>query len=91
MSISTSSEPRVTLSVIDGGAGAEPRAYVPFSQYPDMLNSKQTAEALGVCEKTVRGLVRDGELFAVRVGRVWRVPKSALIAFSEGRPADGGD
>lgn len=60
--------------------------YVPFADLPDMPSTSQAAKALGCCQKTVRVLIDSGQLFAVRVGRTWRVPKASLIDFAEGRP-----
>lgn len=81
---------RAALSLIDGG-GSSPadKTYTPFATYPDMCTSRQAAQALNSNEKTVRQLIDSGELFAVRLGRVWRVPKQSLIDFSEGRPPRG--
>lgn len=47
------------------------------------LTYREAAESLGVCERTVWGLVRDGELPAVRIGRSVRIPVSALQKFVE--------
>jgi excisionase family DNA binding protein len=39
---------------------------------------REAAASLGVCERTVWGLVRDGELSAIRIGRSVRIPVQAL-------------
>ena len=53
------------------------------------LTYRETAEALGVCERAVWQLVRDGQLPALRIGRSVRIPLSAIHDFIEvntGRP-----
>ena len=42
------------------------------------LTYRETGASLGVCERTVWGLVRDGELPAIRIGRSVRVPVKGL-------------
>lgn len=46
------------------------------------LSVTEVAERLGVNRKTVYALIKRGELPAIRVHRLWRVPSSALLAFS---------
>lgn len=50
----------------------------------DLLTLAEAAEALRVSQATVRRLIDGGELRAVRVGRLWRVPKAALEAYLGG-------
>lgn len=42
---------------------------------------EQAAEPLGIKVRGVRGLIRAGELKAVRIGRQIRVPESALADY----------
>lgn len=46
---------------------------------------REAAQALGVCERTVFGLVKDEKLTAIRIGRSVRIPVKALEAFMEQR------
>ena len=46
-----------------------------------VLTYREAAASLGVCERTVWGLVRDGSLRAVRIGRSVRIPVSELERF----------
>ena len=59
----------------------------------DLLTIEQTAEYLQVSVSTVRRMVRDGRLRSVSLGRLRRVPRSALkelIAQGGGEgPRDG--
>ncbi len=52
-----------------------------LENYPAVLTVAQVAEILGCCEKNVRKLVENGELIAVRVGRLIKIPKDRLIDF----------
>lgn len=64
--------------------GSTPPVYVPFEDLPDVLTTEQAASALQVDCKTVRSMVRRGELRGVRCGRLIRIPKAALVAFCGG-------
>lgn len=57
--------------------------YRPFADLPDVLTTDQAAAALQVDPKTIRSMVRRGELRAVRCGRLLRVPKAALVELCE--------
>ena len=52
-----------------------------FKDYPDILNQKQLAEALGVCEKTARKLLREGKIGYKKIGSRYLVPKRCLIDY----------
>lgn len=66
-----------------------PRPHAPFEGLPDVLKTVQAAEALQVDPKTIREMIRRGELRAVRCGRLIRIPKSALVEFVEGARLNG--
>jgi len=46
---------------------------------------------LSVHQQTVQRLIRAGELRAVRIGRVWRVPVDALGDYLARRPAENAE
>ena len=46
-----------------------------------LLKIKDAAEFLRVEPKTVRGLIRDGRLIAIKFGRVYRLKKAAWENF----------
>ncbi|MCD6536607.1 MAG: helix-turn-helix domain-containing protein [Thaumarchaeota archaeon] len=49
---------------------------------PDrLLSPKQAAEELGVSIWSIYRLIRKGDLVAIRVGRLLRIPESSLEAF----------
>lgn len=50
---------------------------------PMLLDMKQIAEALNVGRSTAFGLVKDGKLRSVQIGRRRLVPKAALDDFIE--------
>lgn len=52
-------------------------------QRPEDLNQLfyniyETADILGVHERTVRRLIKDNELKAFKVGRIWRISREAI-------------
>lgn len=54
-----------------------------LSGLPPVLKIKQAAWALQLSERFVRELCVKGEINAMKVGSVWRIPRHALIAFAE--------
>ena len=50
-----------------------------------VLTLQEVAELLRISRKTAEKLVHTGQIRAVKVGRVWRVPKEALEAFLAGK------
>lgn len=53
---------------------------------------QDVADRLGLHVRTVRGYVRDGRLPAVRIGKQYRITRSALEAFTGGPvPATAGE
>ena len=49
----------------------------------EALTIAEVSERLRVNRRTVYALISRGELRAKRVGRVWRVPKRALLDYLE--------
>jgi excisionase family DNA binding protein len=50
-------------------------------QQPDLVSVRDVADQLGVHPETIRRLIHDGRLDAVRVGRVLRVHREAVNQF----------
>ena len=48
---------------------------------PSLVSVREVADQLGVHPETIRRLIHDGRLDAVRVGRVLRVHREALDGF----------
>jgi excisionase family DNA binding protein len=61
------------------GAGGLTR--VESNESAALFSVRQVAEQLGVHPETVRRLIHDGRLVAVRVGRVLRIDSSELDGF----------
>jgi excisionase family DNA binding protein len=55
-----------------------------LSQYPLALTVTQTAEILGVTPARTRELLRRGLLPGIRLGNLWRIPRSRLEALLSG-------
>ncbi len=51
-----------------------------------LLSTAEVGERVGVDEQTVRLWIKKGKLEALKVGRGWRIPRSALEAFLENAP-----
>ena len=49
----------------------------------ELLTVKETAAYLRTSLQQVRRMIREGDLFAVKVGREYRIPLSALAEFLE--------
>lgn len=61
-----------------------------FREYPDSMSLADVAKALGICTKTASRLVRDGTLYAIRIGRTYRVAKTTLMEYIGDRPSMNG-
>jgi len=48
-----------------------------------LLSVREVADALGVHPETIRRLIHDGRLDAIRIGRVLRVRRAELDRFLE--------
>ena len=49
--------------------------------YPDALTPRQVQEMLGIGQRMTYDLLREGKIQSVRMGRLYRVPKSAVIDY----------
>lgn len=52
-----------------------------MDDYGDLLTTEEACEALRVGYNTLYRLLHSGQLKAYRCGRVWRIPKAAVVAF----------
>ncbi len=81
---------------IDSKAPARPitqkEAYrLMLQEYPDVMNIEQVSEVLGVSTKAVYGLIKDGHLSVLKIGRTYRIPKIRLVAYLYGDPQGQSD
>ena len=49
-----------------------------------LMTPEEVAERLAITPKTVRRFLREGRLKAMKVGRLWRVRESDLLAYMKG-------
>jgi len=52
-----------------------------FENYDDILNVEEACEALKIGYNAMYELLNTGKLKGYRNGRVWRIPKAALVEF----------
>lgn len=52
-----------------------------FRHYPDALTPSQVQEMLGIGRRMTYGLLRSGRIHSVRMGRLYRIPKVAVIDY----------
>ena len=52
-----------------------------FPSYPDAVSLQQAAEMLNLNRHTVGELIRSRRLFALKIGRTYRIPKLSVIEF----------
>ncbi len=57
--------------------------YEELSNYPPVLTVEDTAKILGVGKQLVRKQIADNKLPALRVGRVYRIPKKKFEEYLE--------
>ena len=56
-----------------------------FKQYPDVMSLSQMAEALGISTKLASRMLREGEIYSVKIGREYRISKGAIMAYISGK------
>lgn len=52
-----------------------------FTEYPDVLTTKDLQNILGISGKTVFRLLHSGQIKSIKVGRNFRVPKIYLLQY----------
>ena len=52
-----------------------------FEQYDDILTAEEACEALRIGSNALYELLGSGELKGYRNGRVWRIPRGALLEY----------
>ena len=57
-----------------------------MSSDPEIIGARDAAEFLGVDYKSALAALERGDLPGIRIGRIWRVSKSALVAHLGMRP-----
>ena len=59
--------------------------YTPISDLPELLRVEEAAAVLDVSKWLVYELIRRGDLPSVKLGRIVRIPRTALQARMEQR------
>lgn len=52
-----------------------------FKEYPDVVDVSTLAEMLQISRKAAYALLADGAIKHRKIGRIYRVPKKAVIEF----------
>ncbi len=52
-----------------------------FTDYPDVVNTTQLQEMLGVSKATVYRLLKDKIIQSVKIGHQIRIPKISVISY----------
>ena len=55
-----------------------------FESYPDVITVSELCEMLGISKRLAYRLLERQEIRSVRVGRVFRIPKTAVIDYLVG-------
>jgi excisionase family DNA binding protein len=56
-------------------------AITSFENLPLVLHVKELAEVLSISQNTAYALVRSEQIRSIRTGRIYRIPKDALIEY----------
>ena len=56
-------------------------AITSFANLPLVLHVKELAEVLSISQNTAYALPRSGQIRSIRTGRIYRIPKDALIEY----------
>ena len=52
-----------------------------FNAYDDLLNVQEACHMLRISRNSLYGLLKSGELKAYQQGRVWKIPKRAILEY----------
>lgn len=59
--------------------------------YPDILTPEQVADILQISAYTVRQMLREGQIRALKTGKLWRIPLGQLRRFIKASLDNGGN
>ena len=69
------------MTQLSDSCGSLLRSVSSADRQPELVSVRDVADQLGVHPETIRRLIHDGRLDAVRVGRVLRVHREAVDSF----------
>ena len=49
-----------------------------FNQYPDLLTVEEACEIMHMSRNTLYELLRDGQIKAFQIHRIWKIPREAV-------------
>ena len=52
-----------------------------FEMFPDILTVDQLCEAFQIGKNTAYELLNSGQIKAIKMGNIWKVPKPSLIDY----------
>ena len=52
-----------------------------FSNYDDLLEMEEACEILKMSRNCLYGILRSGDLKGYQQGRIWKIPKQAIIDY----------
>lgn len=52
-----------------------------FAEYPDVIDVYTLAKMLGISKRLAYGLITTNQISHRRIGRLYRIPKKAVIDF----------
>jgi excisionase family DNA binding protein len=58
---------------------------IMFKEYPDVLTVKHVQKMLGIGRHQVYQLILSGKLYALKIGKSYRIPKIKAIDYLVGR------
>lgn len=64
------------------------KEYTDWADVPLVLSTPETARLLRVHINSVKNMINDGRLPATKLGRVWKVNKSDIMALLGEQPQD---
>ena len=56
-----------------------------FNQYPDLLTVEETCEIMHMSRNTLYELLRDGQIKAFQIHRIWKIPREAIEEYCRRR------
>ena len=58
-----------------------------FEKYPDVVSVPELCKMLGgISKKLAYKMLANGEIFSVKVGRSYKIPKVSVISYLTGQP-----
>ena len=49
-----------------------------FNQYPDIMTVAEACDTLQMSRNTLYELLRDGQIKAFQIHRIWKIPREAV-------------